>query len=376
MNQIPSIKPLLHTLPLLKNLSSLHLCFCLILFRDKKILSNIFKGLRKLRKLTNLSLHFAFSTNLFQKQMDFFSASLSKLTQLRHLALNFDSSFRLQAQDVDKLSISLSKLHNLSSINLEFSISICKSTLQNLFMSFQNLKKTLTDISLSINGCAISRENNIEPLSGSLEYLDCSLLKRLSFAPYQLFNDESLILLAKSLKKSTCMTHLCLEFPQFLTSFTDEHFPEFTSAISKIHSLTSLDLFFPFGVEIQSAILNVASALTSLNNLESLKIVFSSNNKTEDAHFQQFFSNLRLCKSLKSLSISADAEKKLTDNSLEVLGESLKELVFLRNLDLSFNAALEISQKGKNFITSAIEGHKNLSENVNLRFRICDYNFE
>jgi len=361
---------LLKSLASLKHLNHLDLTLFFLVLDDATVLKKLMKTIRKLRRISSLSLIFFNCYGFTPSHYNVLLSDLAKTNQLRTLKLSFDNSEDLSNSDIEIFAAALPKLSLLTKIDLIFEGQrmIQEPALVRLFKAFQSLKN-LSDLALNLQGCgfAYCADGGVGSTLESFRCLVGTSVQKLTLSLFQNLSSQNLQELSETLKEMALLQSLSLNMHGSY-GIISKSITSFGSALACLTSLTSLSLHFPSGILHKNLVGGIASALMSLQNLISLKLEFRLDNETEDQHFQSLFANFKNLKSLKYLDIQVVDQETITDTSLQVLGESLKELSLLKSLSLDFTDVPLITSKGAEAILSGIqEGPSNLF-NLNLKY--------
>jgi len=350
------LQPLMMSLASLKNLSSLSIKFCSSI-RDLELLKMLFKYLKRIKTLANISISFKILNTLSIPHLDILSSGLSKLLQLRSLELSFDEPFELHGYMINRLTLTLPKLHFLTKICFHFNEeSIPSDAVLKLFSCFKNIK-TLSDLALSLQ--SQSANNSKEPISQGLSLLDPLRIRKLNLQSYQHFDNNCLIQFSEALIKFTSLH----TFQFSLTSYQPSQEEAATALISALSGLTSLCsltilLNSPNCNKIVKGISIPFKHLKILVHLDLQILGHTASATNED--IRQLFLNLRFLKSLRFLTL-AYPQKGIDDENLKTLAESLKEIPLLQNLLLDFSCASLVTNQGVEVLTSSIKTLRSLS---------------
>jgi len=352
------LKPLLMSLTSLKNLSNLSMMFFTTHTKDPEWLKIIFKYLKRIKTLKDLTVSFRNSRrNLSTSYIDIFSSGLSKLRQLHSLELLFCSLFTDSHYFINQLTLALPKLHFLTKIDIRFNESSEVADITpDLFLCFSKMK-ALSDITLVLQSAWTNYVN--DPISQGLSLLDHSRIRKLHLHPYHHFDSDCLVQLSRVLKNFTSLQTLQI----VLTShrLLEEEGPTaLFSTLSSLVSLSSLTIILLLKYEDKEIVERISVLCKSLKNLVSLQLQFEGSAFFHEQGIQQLFSNIRLLKSVRFLTLNCPLPE-INNQHLETLGETLKELPQLQNLSLDFSSTDLLTNDGFEALTSGILTLKNLS---------------
>jgi len=356
---------LLKRLRSLKNLIQVKISFISFDFQDSKTFKRLFKSLLCLKKLKSLSIHFIIGGHSKGNQVDMITKYLRRFTQLQALQLNFDRCMNPSERDhyfqrkdiLDHLPSVFSKLTHLTKVHLSFvgRRSIQARALTELFKSFQSLKNlsdfTLNTLDLTL--APIANEASSETLSESLVYLNASTLRRLSLHIYSFTDFASLCKISRALERFTALELLHINlFGCGATS--SKNLAQLSSSLTSFTSLASLNLTFPYSLQMKFVIGNVASALNSLQQLVNLRLDFPNFRETELEQLQQLATSIGNLTYLQYLDLCFSSKRSMSDAAVISLSENLQKLVLLKNLSLAFEGCIAITNTGIFAIVNAM----------------------
>jgi len=357
----PCLEPLMMGLASLKNLSHLNIIFCNRL-SDLELLEVLFKYLKRIKALANLSISFWDLKDLSASHLDVLSLGLGKLHQLHSLELSFDQASELDEEIVNRLTLALLKLRFLTKLGIHFNQeSTSSDAILKLFSCFKNIK-TLSDLSLALRHEPI--KNSKEQISQGLSLLDPSRIRKLKLQSYQRFDDSCLIQFSEALKNFTSLH--TLQFGLVISHRSQEEgIAALISTLDSLVSLSSLTIFLGSS-HCKKFVEGISVPFKYLKNLKNLELKISGYTYPAfNQEIQNLFSNLRLLKSLRFLT-PAYPQKGINDKNLETLGKSLKELTPLQSLSLDFSYAEMLTNHGVEALAHSIKTLHNL-----LSLKIC-----
>jgi len=336
-------------LPGLKNLTHFKMS---IPFTNSKCMGELLHSLQRLNKLTSLLLNFQSKCHLGPGELNDLPRFLKCLKQIRSLELIFSKLKGLSDEDLVSITSVFPKRPLLSQVSLHFSTgkTIKGSTLVRIFHNLRNV----SDITLILHDCSVIQEKGFCALAKGLKLLNFSLVQNLGIHLPHNLDSESFLRVSDALKKFTSLYSLHLNF---LGCFplSNQGMEFICSALESLSSLHYLSLTIPFSNTGDLIIGNIASVLKSLQNLIQLKLNFPHDMKTSHDQICQLFTNIGILTSLQSLEISLMNPKELSDDCLQVLSQSLRKLLLLKELALSFNSASFITVIGVGAIADSLK---------------------
>ena len=360
-NSAESFETLWKTLPHLKNLTTFELILQLFPILDPRTLTKLLNSIKKLNSLTNLAFAFFFCTTMSPLHLKVLSCQLKRFSQLQALKLAFGNSLFLNDQKAfHDLVSAFPSLSSLSKLELSFDglKEIPSLDILELFMSFQYLK-ALSDLTLIFKSCEITHLDDIKSLSIIFTYLALPLLQKLRLHLFRNLDDECLRTLSQVIKKLTSLQTISFNLSDS-KGYTSEGLRHFGLSLSGLISPSSLTLHVP--LTLGTALGITASVLGSLCNLVKLKLQLTERTSAACGNgIKQLFTNIKHLKSIRFLEVRIPHEQTMPDDALEVLAESLKGGVTIRNLSLDFGFSWNITNKGIESLSCAIKELEYLS---------------